>query len=880
MKLKHSTLLCNTFIFLSIFSLLSNIIFAQDVPNIDTGTTATDTDTDTNTNTAITTSATSSSSSSSSSSSTSSSSSASASSSSTSQKVSTPSKLLRTDSLLTCMDNSGFTASFFDISYYPHNKTAIFNIDATTTINENIIVKVELLVYGLKVIDRSFDLCSLNEVSLCPLSAGRIDVSSSYQLDDSIAKQIPAIAYTIPDLDAQVRVVAYSQNDTSFTTPIACVQAIVSNDKTVQTKYASWPIAAISGVGLLTSGFVSVIGYSSTSAHIASNSISLFVYFQNLAITAMMGVSRVPPIAAAWTQNFQWSMGIINAEFMQKIFNWYIQATKGISTVVVSNKDILSISVQKKRKRDLIQLFKRATYTVVSSNDYNFDSILDDSKLYTTDERNTDEYSSRILVLRGIQRVAFKANIELSNFFLTGIVFFLFFLFCMILALIFFKALIEVLTRARLMAETSNFFQYRKNWASIIKGTLFRLAIIAFPQVSLLTIWEFTQVDSPAVIVDAVFIFIIITALLIYGTVRVFIKGRESLRLYKNAAYLLYSDSNFLNRYGFLYVQFRADAFWWLLPMLSYSFLRSLFVAVLQEQGKAQAMVIFVIELIFFVCLCWIRPYLDKRTNIFNIAIHLVNLINSIFFLFFSNLFKQPPIVSSVMAVILFVLNAAFALFLLCFTIITCTLALVHRNPDVRYQPMKDDRVSFIPKITNNNNNDGTTDSSNNSNIMMTNYDKNKSEAELFELRQAVMDTNETEQEKMIRDDTFHNKGGFANAGESSRILFNNDDLDDEAISNYTSSSLSRNNPYTTTNNEDSIVQPTSAVMGSNNLMNSPSFNGRNQGYLKIPTTNPSATATATERSRGGVKKPETSFYGGHNNNTNPSYRNNSDIFF
>lgn len=750
---------------------------------------------------------------------------------STTKKEKVPSKLLKTSSLLTCMDNSQFTASFFDVRYYPHNNTVIFNVDATTTINENVIVKAELITYGLNVMKQSFDLCTLNEVSLCPLSAGRIDVRSSYQIDADVLKQVPGIAYTVPDLDAQVRVVAYSQNDTSFSTPLACVQAIVSNDKTVQTKYASWPIAAVSGIGVLTSGFVSVIGYSATSAHIASNSISLFIYFQNLAITAMMGVSRVPPIAAAWTQNFQWSMGIINAGFMQSIFNWYVQATNGVSTVIASNKNILSISVQK-RKRDIMNFIKRSSITVASADDYNFDKILDDSSLYTTNERDSSVYSTRIIVLRGIQRVAFKANIELSNFFLTGTVFFLFFLFVVIVSMIFFKALIEVLTRARIMAETSNFFQYRKNWGSIIKGTLFRLAIIAFPQISLLTIWEFTQADSPAVVVDAVVIFIVITGLLMYGTTRVMIKGRESLRLYKNPAYLLYSDSHFLNRYGFLYVQFRADAFWWLVPMLSYAFLRSLFVAVLQNQGKAQAMVIFVIELIYFVVLCWIRPYLDKRTNIFNIAIHLVNLINSIFFLFFSNLFKQPAIVSSVMAVILFVLNAVFALFLLCFTIVTCALALIHRNPDIRYQPMKDDRVSFIPKIQNG---EG-----------VMNYDNNKSEAELFELRQAVMDTNETEQEKMIRDDTFALKNP---TNRSSRLLFD-EDLDEE-------SSTTTNGLNKIITDEQQPAKPASAVFGNGTPAT------MNQGNFKIPTTGSSAANRNFK-----LRKPENSFYSGAGNHS------------
>lgn len=743
-------------------------------------------------------------------------------------------KYVKTSSLLTCMEDSQFSASFFDVTFYPTNRTAVFDIDATTTVSENVTAKIELIVYGLNVLNEEFKLCDLGQDAMCPLSAGRIEVKSTYTLDEDndLIGNIPGIAYTIPDLDAQVRVILYSSNDTSFSTPLACVQAAMSNGKTVQTKYAAWPIAAISGMGVLTSAVVSVIGHSTTAAHIASNSISLFVYFQNLAITAMMGVARVPPIAAAWTQNFQWSMGIIKTKFMQDIFDWYVTATGGTPVVVVANQDILSISVQ---KRSIVEQFnefaKRSAagvtanlYKRISADDgYDFSKVFSDTDLYTSDERNIDDISTKVIVFTGIKRVAFLAGIELSNVFLTGIVFTLFFIFCMVIGMAVFKAVLELLTRAGYMKQTSKFYQYRRSWTSVIKGTLFRICIIAFPQVSILAIWEFTQIDSVAVVIDAVIILVVVSALLLYGVVRVILRGRESTRLYKTPAYMLYGDAPFLNRFGFLYVQFKAEMYWWLMPLLAYLFLRSLFVAVLQEYGKPQAMIIFVIELIYFVALCWLRPYLDKRTNAFNIVIHAVNLFNSILFLFFSNLFKQPSVVSSVMAVVLFVVNAVFALFLMIFTIVTCVLALVHKNPDARYQPMKDDRVSFIPKV----------------------QSKNET-GELFDLGRAAMVTNESPTKENFEMKQPNNSG---------RLLF--DDDVDESNSTYDTSS-----PYkrfdSSSGNEP--LQPSSAVMGDNAT-----------SYNRVPTA-PSSN----------LKKPESSFstntqyqgFSGSNPylNENPSY--------
>lgn len=607
-------------------------------------------------------------------------------------------RMVRTSSLLTCMADSQLTASYFDVKFFPENSTVVYNINAVTTISGYIIGKVTLIVYGLNVLHEEIDLCNMGLSELCPLQdgAGRIDMDSSTTVSSSYTDMIPGIAYSVPDLDARVRVVVYAKNDTD--TALACVEAVLTNGKTVQTKYAAWPIAAISGMGLVISGIVSVIGHSNTAAHIASNSISLFVYFQNLAITSMMAVDRVPPIAAAWAQNFQWSMGIINAAFMQKAIKWYVQATGGTSTVVIENEDLLSISVQKRQFIDYVAEYgPRLVNHFVKRADFNFDDSLDDNALYTTNEHDTDDLTSKILVLRGIQRVSYLAGLEISNFFLTGIVFFLFFLFVLLICIVSFKAIVELSARSGTL-KSHKLENFRKQWSVIIKGTLFRLALISFPQISLLCLWEFTERDSAAIVVVAAFLLVIIAALLLYGAIKVVLIGRSSIRTHKTPAYLLYGDAKVLNRFGFLYVQFQAEYYWWLVPMLAYLFLRSLFVAVMQNAGKPQALCIFIVELLYFAALCWKRPYMDKRTNVFNILVHLVNLLNSIIFLFFSNLFGQPAVVSSVSAVVLFVMNAAFALFLLIFTIVTCSLALIYKNPDTKYQPMKDDRVSFIPR--------------------------------------------------------------------------------------------------------------------------------------------------------------------------------------
>ncbi|CAH2353650.1 flavin carrier protein 2 [[Candida] railenensis] len=626
---------------------------------------------------------------------------------------------ITSSSLLTCMDNSQFSASHFEVTYYPHNSSVTFDITAISSINANITANVEVIAYGLNILTKNISLCDLSfdttssSVSgLCPFTTGHIELSSSYTLSKSVTSQIPGITFGIPDLDARVRVLLIN-DDTGES--LACVEAILSNGKTVQTKYAAWPIAAISGLGVITSGVVSVIGHSNTAAHIASNSMSLFVYFQSLAITSMMAVAYCPPIAAAWSQNFQWSVGIIKLGFIQKIANWYMQATGGTPTDVLGST-YLSVSVQKRKskreltaefigniyekqlKNNFLTVFDKRASISLDSDTFGYSDNLN-STLYTTNEKDAN-VSSKILVLRGIQRVAYLAGIEITSLFMTTIIFLIFFGFVMIVFLMLFKAVIEILIRSKMMNE-GKFNEYRQQWTIIIKGALYRLLLISFPQVAVLSIWEFTERDSGGTIAIAVFLLLVSVILLYQAAIRVFLMGRKSVKQFRNPAYLLYGDAKFLNRFGFIYVQFRADCYYYVLIALSYIFLKSLFVAVLQKHGRPQSVLIFAVELFYMIGLCWKKPYMDKRTNAFNITISVISTLNALFFMFFSYIFNQPHVVGSVMAVVYFVLNAVFALFLLIFTIVTCVLALIYKNPDTRYQPMKDDRVSFIPRFDN-----------------------------------------------------------------------------------------------------------------------------------------------------------------------------------
>lgn len=57
-------------------------------------------------------------------------------------------------------------------------------------------------------------------------------------------------------------------------------------------------------------------------------------------------------------------------------------------------------------------------------------------------------------------------------------------------------------------------------------------------------------------------------------------------------------------------------------------------------------------------------------------------------------------LVNGVLGIVFFIMNAVFALTLLILVLISSFYALASKNPDTRYQPMRDDRASFIKSQT------------------------------------------------------------------------------------------------------------------------------------------------------------------------------------
>jgi hypothetical protein len=596
-------------------------------------------------------------------------------------------KLIESKSLNACQDNSSFTASLFNVVFTPNNRTITFDIVGVSSIQGNVSFGIEVTAYGYSLLKETLDPCNMNLNGMCPMSTGQIDIQSNIQLDQSTVDQIPGIAYGVPDLDANVKVVINATSNPGVS--LACVEANLSNGQTVDQKGVGWATAVIAGMALVASAVTSGLGHSNTAAHVAANALSLFGYFQAQAIVGLTAVP-LPPIVQSWTQNFDWTMGIINVDFMQSIATWYQKSTGGTPATLLNTLTTTSVQVE---KRSVGALSKRSVETTI----HLLNRAHELSKRQLT-KRATDTVSGTYVV-KGIKRVAFRAGIESTNVFLIGLAFFCIFIVFTIIFVAMFKGFCELAVRMKWM-KSDKFQDFRNGWFTVLKGIMFRMVLIGYPQMTILCLWEFTQVDSPAEVVLAIFFFFGMTGTLAWAAMKVIRIAKRSVEMHKNPAYILYSDPSALNKWGFLYVQFRATAYYFILPTLAYIVIKGMFIAFGQNSGTVQAVALILIEAIILIGASVIRPWMDKSTNTFNIAICAVNFLNAIFLLVFTDVFNQPGLVTGVMGVVFFVINAAFSLVLLILVLIATIYAFVRKNPDSRYQPMSDDRASFIKSQT------------------------------------------------------------------------------------------------------------------------------------------------------------------------------------
>ncbi|KAJ5340660.1 TRP-like family [Penicillium brevicompactum] len=570
-------------------------------------------------------------------------------------------RLISAEGLTKCSDSSEVQINNFNAVFTPDNSSISLNFDGYSSVAGEVLIDVELLVYGYKAMTKTLDPCDLDLSVFCPMKAIELQLPTITQtLGQSVLSQIPNIAYTVPDLDAVIRIKLKYKSGSSTGKEITCLETRVHNGISVYQAGVCWALAIITGIGLIASTVISLLGHSNTATHLAFRSLAFLGFIQTQAMAGMTAVN-MPPFVQSWTQNMQWSLGIVRAEALQTISTWFQRATGGTPSNVLTNSENVSLVLQKRGS-----IAARASTT-----------------------------GSQI-ILRGIERVGIRDNIELTNIFMTGYLFYYF-----VTTLVVVCVGLVLLVRAVLAKKQTSIPKLDRaigvtsDWKSILRNTFFRLACIGYPQMCVLCLWELTRRDSAAEIVLAITMWLVTTGVLAFAAFKVFQRGLRSKQQHNTAAYTLYSDPATLNQWGCLYIYYRAPVYYFLVPSLVYIIVKGMVIAFAQSNPVAQTIVLLILELCMMLAVGIIKPFMSKGANVVAIATGVLNSLNTIFLLVFSDVFDQPDLMTGILGVLFFIFNAIFTLILLIYLLVGLVYAIFFKKPDTKYRALADDRDSF-----------------------------------------------------------------------------------------------------------------------------------------------------------------------------------------
>ncbi|KAJ6164268.1 TRP-like family [Penicillium chermesinum] len=566
-------------------------------------------------------------------------------------------RMLQAKALYPCSSSTkqALAVNSFKIGLFPDNNTVSIDFTGVASFSGKFLVDLTLLVYGYPAIQKTLDPCDYQLPGLCPLNTKNLnfpDMTPSIP-GDSLSI-VPSIAYTVPDIDAVIKLDLKTPDGDEIT----CLESRITNGKTVDQVAVAWVLAVIIGIGLITTIVLSILGHQMIATHVSFRTLILLGFMQAQAIAGMSAV-EFPPMAQNWTQLFQWTLGIICNSALQTVATWFQRATGGTPSTLIALAN-----------QESVYMAKRSTATTSGGTEQ---------------------------TVRGIERVGFGAGIEASNMFMTGYLFFYFVAVIIIIVILLFRFALPPIANKIKNAQLDRAAGATSEWQTFMRGSLYRLVALGFPQICVLSMWELISRDSVAEIILAISMWLIFTGILAFATFRVFQRAQAAKALNEHPAYTLYSDLTTLTKWGFLYVNYRATAYFFIVPVLAYTIIKGMVTAFAQSAWVAQSIILLVLELAMMVATIVLRPYLDRTSNAFAITAAVLNFLNSIFMLVFSNVFNQPPMMTGIMGVLWFVFNAIFTLALLIWLFISFYWALTLKDPEEgsKYNRLSDNRESF-----------------------------------------------------------------------------------------------------------------------------------------------------------------------------------------
>lgn len=486
------------------------------------------------------------------------------------------------------------------------------------------------------------------------MASGDFSAQGTITVPEDYASEIPSIAFSIPDLDGQAKIVLTSVDGDEN---LACVQSELTNGKSTSVKAVSWASAGIAAGALAFSG---VSAISAVGAHPGASTSSpgfgdVMGWFHCITTNGMLSVSY-PAVYTSFTKNFAWSTGLVSWDGLQNSIDSFRKATGGNLTdnslSYLGSIDGTSNSSTTKRSLEMM----RRSVKLVARSDSN-----------STSSSSVDQ----------MKALAEKLMIPSANIFMTVLLIFAIVIGVVIVGILLFKVILE------LWALYGNFPQkltnFRKDYWGIMARTITNMILILYSIWVMYCVYQLKNGDSWAAKLLAAVTLVVFTGVLAFFAIRIFLMARKYKKTEGDTSGL-YDDKDTWRKYSLFYDNLKKD-FWWLfVPVIIYALVKGCIIAGAQGHGMFQSAGQLVCEVLLLGLVVWNRPYTRKSTIGINITIQIVRVLSVACVLVFVDELGLSQTTKTVTGIVLIVIQSLLTGLLAILIVINAIIGMCREN--------------------------------------------------------------------------------------------------------------------------------------------------------------------------------------------------------
>ncbi|KAL7784070.1 hypothetical protein V8C37DRAFT_24983 [Trichoderma ceciliae] len=559
-------------------------------------------------------------------------------------------QILTTTGFTDCGSLPSLTIQQLSLTYDNDAKTITFDIEGSSTDSQNVTATLDVTAYGIKAFTTTFNPCDPKTMvaELCPLPNGPFVARGSQQVPDQYAAMIPGIAFSVPDISAQAVMKLNSLDDGS--SMVACIQAQVTNGKTLNAPAVSYAAASIAGVSLVASG-ISAVGTAMSGggaagsvgvAGLSPSFTDVAGWFQGMAMSGMLSVNY-PPIYRSFAKNFAFSIGLIPWNgLLTSIDDFRAQTGGNLTEDSVAYLRNLTIALEQGNQ----------TSSSTESVPARLVRRQADASSPTDDSSPTDQVTQTI---SGIKNFAESLSVPKSDVFMTALLIVAIIIVSIVTGILFIKVILEAWSLYGKFPESLTGF--RKHYWRSIARTITSLILLLYGVWVLYCIFQFTLGDSWAAKTLAGVSLALFTGVLIFFGYKIWSTARRLKAEHGDVA-RLYEDKQNWIKYSMFYEAYQKSCWWLFIPVIVYTFVKGCLVAAGDGHGMAQTVVSFVVEAAMLALLIWTRPYERRSSNLINIFISVVRVLSVICVFVFVEEFNVQQTTQTVMGVVMIAIQS------------------------------------------------------------------------------------------------------------------------------------------------------------------------------------------------------------------------------